>query len=534
MSEEERFEAAKNLDVYNALFKELTLFYVDTIDVKKTIQTNINSMLRRLDPYTEYIPEEEVSDFLQQTTGEYGGIGSLITSREGRVFISDPYEGLPAQQAGLQAGDELLEIDGVSLEGKNSTFASEHLKGQPNTKVKIKYQRLGEKKPREITIERKRILLNPVQYYTVVKDNIGYIYLSGFTANSAQSLKAAIDDLKTNKGITSLIIDVRDNPGGVVEDCLDMLNFFLPKGELLLTMKGKVRQMDRTFRATQQSMDENIPLVILVNQMSASASEILAGTLQDLDRAVVVGNRTFGKGLVQSSRQLPYNGRLKLTTSKYYIPSGRSIQSIDYTHRNADGTASYIPDSLTTLYHTANGRSVRDGGGITPDYVIEEKKMPTMIYYMEAENLFFEFVTRWRLKHSKIASPENFVLTEEDYEEFKIFVKSKDFNYDRQSEKVMANLKEIMDFEGYMNTASEEFTALENKLKPDLDRDLELYKDQITRLLAMQIMNQYYYKKGEIIYTLRDDDYLKKAIEVLSNSNLYTEALSPQATDVES
>ncbi|MCL1933012.1 MAG: S41 family peptidase [Candidatus Azobacteroides sp.] len=528
LSEKAHFDIAKYLDIYNALFKELNMFYVDSIDVKKTVQDNITFMLRRLDPYTEFIPEEDMSKFEVQTTGEYGGIGALIGSGTGNITITEPYEGMPAALAGLQAGDVLLEIDGVDLTGKDASYASEHLKGQPNTKVKIKFRRVGEDKPREIVVERKRLQINPVIYYGVLPGNIGYIYLSDFTTHSASSVKEAFDDLKTNKGIEALIIDVRDNGGGVVEDCLEILNYFLPKGELLLTMKGKFRQLDRTFRATQQPIAPDIPLAILVNRMSASASEILAGTLQDLDRAVIIGTRTFGKGLVQSPRPLPYDGSLKVTTAKYYIPSGRNIQAIDYSHRNEDGSISSIPDSLTSVFHTSKGRSVRDGGGITPDFVTEEKKVPTIVYYMESDNLFFDFVTSWRTKHPQIAPPEQFVLSDEDYEAFKAFVRSKDFNYDRQSEKALDTLKEIMTFEGYFASASEEFTALENKLKPDLNRDLDLHKDILSDRLAGEIMKQYYYAKGEKIYSLRDDSDLKKAIEVLSDKNTYANTFSAQ------
>lgn len=524
LSEQDRFEVAKNLDIYNSLVKELDMFYVDSLDIKKIVQENINFMLRRLDPYNEYFQEEDVSGFVAQTTGEYGGVGALITSRNGVVYVIEPYEGMPADLAGIQAGDELLEIDGINLSGKSSSFASDHLKGQSNTKVKIKYQRVGDKKPREVTIDRKRLQLNPVTYYGVLTGNIGYIYISDFNTYLAQSMKAAFDDLK-KQGITSLIIDVRDNLGGVVEDCLEILNYFLPKGELLLTMKGKVRQLDRTYRATQQAIDTVIPIVVLVNRNSASASEILAGTFQDTDRAVIVGNRTYGKGLVQSQRPLPYNGRLKLTTAKYYIPSGRNIQAIDYSHRNEDGNASSIPDSLTKVFYTSKGRPVHDGGGIVPDFVLEEKNTPTLVYYMDMENIFLDFVVQWRLKHPTVDSPEKFVLTDSIYNTFKDFAKSKDFNYDRQSERALASLKEIMEFEGYMEPASEEFKALENKLKPDLERDLELYKDQLSDILAKQIMKHYYYAKGEIKYSLRDD-YVKKAVEVLSDKTLHNKSLS--------
>lgn len=520
LSEKNRFEISKNLDIYNALFKELNLFYVDSINAEKTTIDNIDFMLKRLDPYTEYIPEEELSNFLVATTGEYAGIGVEISSYKGKIVVTGPFEGMPATLAGLQAGDILLEINGEKMDGRNSSYAGERLKGQPNTTVKIKFQRPGEKKTRQVTINRKRIEIDPVIYYSALQGNTGYIYLSGFTTHSARSVKTAFEDLKTNKGITSLIIDVRNNGGGVVEDCLEILNFFIPKGKLLLTMKGKTHQLDRIYRSTRQAIDSVIPLAVLVNWQSASASEILAGTLQDLDRAVIVGSRTYGKGLVQSSRQLPYNGQLKVTSAKYYIPSGRCIQAIDYSHRNEDGSVSYIPDSLTSIFYTSKGRPVRDGGGILPDFVIEEQKMPAMIYYLEAENLFFEFVVQWRTKHPLIDSPEKFTMTDDIYSAFRDFLKSKNFNYDRQSEKALDNLKNIMAFEGYLDTASEEFKALENKLKPDLDRDLDLYKNQLSDLLARQIMKQYYFAKGEIIYALRSDDGLKKALETLSDKDL--------------
>jgi len=525
LSEQTHFDIAKYLDIYNAVFKELNLFYVDSIDVKKTVQDDIAFMLRRLDPYTVYSSEEESSTFEIQTTGEYGGIGAGLNFVDGKTIIGEPYEGMPAALAGLQAGDILLTIDDVSLDGKDADYAGSHLKGPANTKVKITFLRSGESKPKEIVVERKQLQINPVTYYGVLSGNIGYIYLSGFTTHSAESVKAALDDLKTNKGIESLIIDVRDNGGGVVENCLQILNYFLPKGELLLTMKGKFHQLDRTYSATQQPVALDLPLTVLVNYSSASASEILAGTLQDLDRAVIIGTRTYGKGLVQSLRPLPYNGELKVTTAKYYIPSGRNIQAIDYSHRNEDGNASYIPDSLTSVFHTSKGRPVRDGGGITPDFVVEEKKASTIAYYLDRDNLFFDFATEWRTKHPQIASPEQFVLSDDIYGAFKTFVQSKNFTYDRQSEDAMKNLKEIMDFEGYLPAASAEFTALENKLKPDLNRDLEYHKSELSDILAKQIMQHYYYAKGEVIYSLRDDNVLNKAVEVLSDKNLYANTL---------
>ncbi|MDR0541622.1 MAG: S41 family peptidase [Dysgonamonadaceae bacterium] len=521
LSEEQRFEISKQLDIFNALFNELNLYYVDSLAVEKIIQENIACMLQQLDPYTEYIPAEHIPDFQFQTTGEYGGIGSTISMRNNKIVIVEPYEGMPAALAGLIPGDEILAIDGTSMAGQTTAFASDRLKGQPDTDVKIKYRRPGENKTREITIRRKRISIPPITYYGVLEGGVGYIGLSGFTSGSALAVKEALLDLTKNKSIQSLIIDVRDNGGGVVEDCLSMLNYFLPKGELLLSMKGKVKQLDRTYRTTQSPVEPDLPLAILVNGNSASASEILSGAIQDLDRGVIVGSRTYGKGLVQAPRELPYGGRLKLTTSKYYIPSGRSIQSIDYTHRDEEGRAVLIPDTLTHVFYTARHRPVRDGGGVTPDVTVEDDKIPTLLYYMEGNSLFFDFVTQWRVKHPSIAPPAKFVLTDDIYDEFKQFVLSTDFTYDRQSEKAVESLKKIMEFEGYYDIASAEFQALADKLKPDLRRDLELYKQPISKYLAMQIMKQYYYEKGQSIYKLLEDKVLLKAIDVLRNTDLY-------------
>jgi carboxyl-terminal processing protease len=526
LSEKERFEVIKNLDIYNSVFKEMLLNYVDTLDIEKITQTNIASMLKGLDPYTEYIPEEDMSDYQFITTGEYGGIGAVISMKNKKIIIVDPYEGMPAALAGLRPGDEILEIDGTKMDGQTTSFASERLKGQANTQVKLQVWKTGEEKPREITLERKRIHIDPVTYYGIFNDSIGYIYLSGFTTQSGQSFKSALNDLVNNRRVASLIIDVRDNGGGVMEECLDILNFFLPKGELLLSLKGKIKQMDRTYRATQPAIVSDLPIAVLTNHNSASASEILAGTIQDLDRGIVVGSRTYGKGLVQSSYPLPYDGKLKITTAKYYIPSGRSIQAINYAQRDDDGRVSYIPDSLTSVYYTAKGRPVRDGGGILPDFVVEEERLPTIIYYLEGEYIFFDFVVQWREKHPEIASPAAFVLTDEIYDEFAAFVQSKDFTYDRQSAKALNALKAIMEFEGYLDTASAEFQALENKLKPDLKRDLELHKKPIAKYLSLQIMKQYYYAKGQQIYDLRRDAVLDKALEIVQNKELYKQTLS--------
>ncbi len=520
------FEISKNLDIFNSIFKELNLFYVDSIKSKELIELGVRNMLNSLDPYTEYISEDKMPEFKFMITGEYAGIGSIITSKDGKILIVDPYEGMPAANSGLQVGDQLLEIDGFDLTGKNSSDASEKLKGQPSTKLKIKFQRAGDTKPRTIEVERKLIHINPVTYYGVMKNDIGYIALSAFTDGCFQAVRDAYEDLKKNKGIKSLILDLRDNGGGSMEEALQILNMFIPKGKVLLTTKGRAKQNERVYRATQNPIDTVMPLAVIINQGSASASEIVAGAFQDQDRAVIVGRRSFGKGLVQTPRELPYNGQLKVTTYKYYIPSGRCVQAIDYAHRDSRGYAERIPDSLTTVFYTEKGRPVRDGGGVTPDFSISETKIPNMYYYMEADGTLMDFVIQWRVKHLTIASPSEFVLTDSDYEEFKEYLKTEDFKYDRQSEKGMASLKEIMEFEGYLDSASEEFKALEKKLQPDLGRDLELHKDPMAKLLAMEIMRQYYYAKGSLIYTLRNDKDLNKTLEVLGDKPLYDQTLS--------
>ena len=521
-----RFEVSKNLDVFNALVKEVDMFYVDSVDVEKTVRTGIDAMLSTLDPYTEYIPEQEMGDLKFITTGEYGGIGSFIRERDGGVYIIEPFEGMPAALAGLKAGDKLLVIDGTDLTGMTSDKVSELLKGKPNTKMTLKIQRPNEKKPRTLELIRKQVLVDQVTYYGVRNDSIGYIYLKGFTDKSAQEVKAAFEDLKKNHHIKSLVFDLRNNGGGLLDGAVQIVGMFVPKGEVVLSTKGKIKQWDRTYRTATEPLDTVMPIAVLINGGSASAAEIVSGALQDMDRAVLVGQRSFGKGLVQSTRELPYNGNLKVTMSKYYIPSGRCIQAIDYSHKNPDGSAARIPDSLTTVFNTSKGRLVRDGGGVRPDFEVEEAKVPTIMYYLVADMVAFDFATEWAQRHPSIGTIESFRLSDSDYEEFKKFAKEKNFTYDRQSEKLLKNLKEVAGFEGYLDESSDEFKALEAKLTPNLDRDLDRFKDQITELLSAEIVKRYYYQKGELIQSLKKDKVLDKALEVLGNPSLYQTTLS--------
>ena len=521
-----RFEVSKNLDVFNALVKEVDMFYVDSVDVEKTVRTGIDAMLSTLDPYTEYIPEQEMGDLKFITTGEYGGIGSFIRERDGGVYIIEPFEGMPAALAGLKAGDKLLVIDGTDLTGMTSDKVSELLKGKPNTKMTLKIQRPNEKKPRTLELIRKQVLVDQVTYYGVRNDSIGYIYMKGFTDKSAQEVKAAFEDLKKNHHIKSLVFDLRNNGGGLLDGAVQIVGMFVPKGEVVLSTKGKIKQWDRTYRTATEPLDTVMPIAVLINGGSASAAEIVSGALQDMDRAVLVGQRSFGKGLVQSTRELPYNGNLKVTMSKYYIPSGRCIQAIDYSHKNPDGSAARIPDSLTTVFNTSKGRLVRDGGGVRPDFEVEEPKVPTIMYYLVSDMVAFDFATEWAQRHPSIGPIESFRLSDADYEEFKKFAKEKNFTYDRQSEKLLKNLKEVAGFEGYLDESSDEFKALEAKLTPNLDRDLDRFKDQITELLSAEIVKRYYYQKGELIQSLKKDKVLDKALEVLGNPSLYQTTLS--------
>jgi carboxyl-terminal processing protease len=523
-----RFEVSKQLEIFNALVKEMEMFYVDSLDIEKTIRRGIDAMLEGLDPYTEYIPEQDMGNLQMITTGEYGGIGAYIRKRPEGVVISEPIEGMPATLAGLKAGDRILAIDTVNVEKASTDKVSDLLKGIPNSKLKIKILRPGEKKPRTVELTRKHILVNQVTYYGVRNKDVGYIYLKGFTDRSTiQEVKAAFEDLRKNHHIKSLILDLRNNGGGVLESAVQIVNLFVPKGKEVVSTKGRIPQWDRIYRTSAEPIDTVMPLVILINGASASAAEIVSGALQDMDRAVLIGQRSYGKGLVQSPRDLPYNGSLKVTISKYYIPSGRCIQQIDYTHRNADGSVGNIPDSLTSVFYTSKGRPVRDGGGVRPEFEVAEPPIPTLLYYLLNDYVLFDFVTDYVQKHKTIAPIEAFTLTDEDFETFKAYAKEKNFSYDRQSEKVLQNLKEVARFEGYLEEKdSTTLKELEAQLTPDIERDFERFKDQIKKVMASEIVKRYYFEKGELIQNLKDDEVIEKALEVLASQGLMDKTLN--------
>lgn len=524
------FDINKNIDIFNSVLRELDMFYVDSLEVNNLVQRTIESMLTRLDPYTEYYSEENIGDLQFLTTGEYAGVGAIISYKDGGVIINEPYESLPADKAGLKAGDRILEIDEVDVRNANVRDVSNMLKGTPGSAIQLLIKRPGEEKERVFSVIREKIEMDPITYSEIVKDDIGYLHLGTFTTNSSKRVEETVKELE-DKGAKSLILDLRGNGGGILDEAVNIVNLFVPKGIEIVSTKGKMTQWDRSYFTREQPLDELIPIVVLTDTGSASASEIVAGALQDLDRAVIIGNRSFGKGLVQTPRDLPYGGNIKITTSKYYIPSGRGIQALDYSHRNPDGSVARVPDSLTNLYYTKNGREVRDGGGITPDISLTHEQGGTIAYYLMAENIIFDYVTEWVQNNDKIAAPEHFILSDEDYEGFVDFVKSKDFEYDKMSENSLNQLKSIMEFEGYMDIAVDEFTALEKKLQPDLDRDLDLFKDLIKKMIETEIVQRNYYKKGVLKHQLANDIVFEKAIEVLKNPEDYNAILLPH-TDI--
>lgn len=492
-------------------------------------------MLALTDPYTEYYPEEEISSLKEMTTGKYGGIGAAIRYYEAkdRIAVVEPTEGMPAAEAGVKAGDIILSVGGKEMTRgtmKPQDFSqkvSDALRGEPGTSFILKVMRplKNDSTILEFKITRKNIRTNPVPYYGMVRDSIGYLALSSFTENCAKDFKKAFIEMK-EQGARSFILDLRDNGGGSLAEAVDIVNFFVPKGQEIVVTKGKLKQAQGSYKTQNEPIDTQIPMAVLVNGASASASEIVSGSLQDLDRAVIIGTRTFGKGLVQTIRPLPYNGTLKVTTSKYYIPSGRCIQAIDYAKKNADGSVARTPDSLTNVFRTAAGREVRDGGGIRPDIEVKGDRVPNIVFYLMNEDIIFDYATRYCWDHPALASVDSFQLTDEDYKEFKKLVKSRDFKYDRQSEKMLKSLKEVAEFEGYMEGAAEEFKALEKKLNHNLDRDLDYFAKQIKGYIAQEIVTRYFYQRGAAMERLKEDEDLEKAIEVLHDAGRYKQILS--------
>ncbi len=525
----EKIAISRNLDIFNSLYKELQMFYVDTIDAEKSINTAISAMLNDIDPYTVYIPAKDQEDFLTISTGEYGGIGSYIFERNNNVYISEPYENSPAHQSGLRPGDMIIKIDNDSVAGWKSSKVSERLKGQAGTPLQVTVKRpYVNDSIVTVDIVRRKIQMPSVPYYGVIKDNIGYIYLTSFTDKSAKEVRDALIELKKDPRVKSIILDLQSNGGGLLESAIKIVGLFVPKNTEVLRTRGKGVLNEKVYKTTSSPVDTEIPLAVLIDGGSASSAEIVAGALQDLDRAVIVGTRSYGKGLVQSTRQLPYDGLLKVTIAKYYIPSGRLIQAIDYSHRNPDGTVARIPDSLTTVFKTAHGREVRDGGGITPDIKIELPEVNRLTYNIVRDNWAFDYATRYAATNPTIAPAGEFEITDSIFNDFKQFIDPSKFKYDKVCEMMFAELKKVAESEGYMNDSTKvQFDALEKMLKHDLNKDLDSNRKAISEILSNEIIKRYYFQRGQVINNIRYDKAVENAVAILNDPVAYKKILLP-------
>lgn len=521
-------DISRNLDIFNSIYRELQTTYVDTIDANKSINTAINSMLNQIDPYTEYIPEDAQKDFRTISSGEYAGIGSLIVQRDNNVYISEPQPGSPALKAGLRPGDLIMVVNGDTTLGMSNEEVSKRLKGQPGTDVKVTVKRpYSADSILTFDITRANIPVNTLPYYGVVADEIGYIYLTTFNEKSAPAVRNALLELKKDPRVKSVVLDLRDNGGGLLESAVQIAGIFLPKGTEVVRYRGRDAMQEKVFKTTQQPVDTKIPLAVLINGNTASSSEIVAGALQDLDRAVIVGHRSFGKGLVQGTRPLPYNGLLKVTIAKYYIPSGRLIQAIDYSHRNADGTVSRIPDSLTNVYSTRAGREVRDGGGITPDIKVSYPDGNRLLYSLANGFWTFDYANRFAARTPSIAPAEEFTVSDSIFQDFKEFIDPEKLDYDKYCESGLKMLREATENEGYMNdSVSAKFDELQRLLKRDFDRDFDTNKADICEILGMEISERYYPGRGQILQRLRNDIDVDSAARVLKDTARYRELLS--------
>ena len=520
------FKLVKSLEIYYTLFRELNMFYVDETDPEKLVESSIEGMLEELDPYTTFIPESDQENFNFMTTGEYGGIGALIRRSGDYAIIAEPYQGFPAEKNDLRAGDTILYIDGESMKGKEISHISEQLKGTPGTTVKITLKRINIEKEFEKILEREKINISNVPYYGMIDPEIGYIRLANFTTDAAKEVKKAFSELVKEHQTAGIIIDVRGNPGGLLIEAVDIAGFFVEYGQEIVSTKGRVNQWDYIYKTRSSPVDTKIPLVVLVNRSSASASEILAGSMQDLDRGVIVGQRTYGKGLVQTTRNLAYNSKLKVTTAKYYIPSGRCIQALDFSNRNEDGSVGVIPDSLISEFTTLNGRKVYDGGGIMPDIETKAANLSQFSISLYTQNLIFDYATLFVPQHDSIPPVADFKITDEIYKDFENFVLKRNFTYSTNSEESLKKLVETARQEKYYDLAMAEFSALEAKLMHDNMKDLSHFKDDISFLLKQEIVSRYYYQWGSMEAAVEDDVEVARAIEVLKDPKSYYSILA--------
>ena len=527
---EDLFQVSKNLDIFAAIYKQLNINYVDDVNSSELMKNGIDAMLEELDPYTEYIPESEIEDYkLKYVSTQYGGIGATISNRGGKVIVAEPYAGFPAQKADIRAGDEFLEINGISLKGKNNEQVSSMLKGSKGTGVKLQIQRPGMPKVIEFNLTREEIRQNNVPYYGMLSNNIGYIKLDKFLENSAQEVKDALTDLKKND-IKGLVIDLRYNGGGILQEAVKIVNLFVEKGVTVVIQKGRYREKIITYNTFSSPIEPDLPLVVLVNNRSASASEIIAGSLQDLDRAVVIGQRSFGKGLVQQTFNLPYNSLVKVTVAKYYTPSGRCIQALDYTHRDTEGTVVKVADSLITEYKTKSGRSVYDGSGIFPDVFIKPLRYSLITQTLISKYHIFDYATQYRNLKASISDPKTFRLNDSDYNEFIAFLSKRDYGYDTKVEKLLNELRDEAEKENKSVALKPEFDALKAKVSHSKKNDLVLFKEEIKRVLESEIVSRYYFEKGRMEQNFQYDNELNEARKVLSDKSFLASILNGEGS----
>ncbi len=518
------FAIAKNLDIFATLFKEVNTYYVDEVNPNKLVKVGIDAMLKSLDPYTNYIPEDDIEDYRTMTTGQYGGIGAIIGKRNGRNMVLMPYRGFPADKGGLKIGDEIVKINEVDVVGKSVEDISKLLKGQANTELKVIIKRFGQEYEMPVTINRERITVNNVPYSGMVTEDIGYIKLQNFTTGAGREVEKALKKLK-EEGAKKIVFDVRDNPGGLLSESVNVSNTFIPKGSEVVSTKGKVKDWNKTYRALDSPTDTEIPLVVLTSSRSASAAEIVSGVLQDYDRAVLVGEKTFGKGLVQATRPLTYNSQLKVTTAKYYTPSGRCIQAIDYSNRATDGSVGRVPDSLRTAFQTGAGRLVYDGGGIKPDIMVKSEKLAPISVSLIVKSLIFDYATKYFYEHPKAPKPNEFVLSDAEYAEFINWIKDKDYDYVTEVEQTIDDLTEIAKDEKYFNNIEEQIASLRKQVQHDKESDLTNYKGEIRELLEEDIVSRYHLSEGKIEASFDDDPMMQAAIEVLNDQSRYENIL---------
>lgn len=525
------FKTAKNMDIFNSIYKNLDLMYVDTLDAEEVVGNGIKAMLGSLDPYTTYYPEEKVNELKNMLTGKYAGVGAVVryNFQLQRVCISEPYENMPAAEVGLKKGDIILSIDNEDMTNKDVAYVSDHLRGDPGTSFIIKVKRPSTGKTLKMKITRRTIQMPFLPYYGMLEGGFGYINFNSFTDNCAKDVRRAFIDLK-KQGAKGLVFDLRNNGGGSVSEAVSIINMFLPKGKTVLKMQGKLQRSNKEYKTSVEPVDSVMPMVVLVNGNSASASEIMSGSLQDYDRAIILGTRTYGKGLVQTTMDLPYNGQMKLTTAKYYIPSGRCVQALNYKHSKG-GYVEHVPDSLTKVFYTANGREVRDGGGVKPDVEVKPDSLPNIAFYLagarDSNEVMLNYEVDYIAKHSTIAPAKDFALTDADYDEFKARVLKADFKYDRETEKYLKDLEKLAKFEGYYDDAKPEFEALKKKLSHNVAKDLDYNKEYIKQLLENEIVAAYYFQAGAIQNSLRYDKQIKEAVKLLNSPEEYSKILRP-------